>query len=582
MHRRTFGKLAGSVAAGAIGVDAVAASESVETFDPVEIESWDGTTIVGTLFVPPGDGPHPAVVATHGYGGDRTSAATVARRYAEHGYVALAYASRGFGDSGGESGFDGPKEVADTFVLIDQLAQETVDGVQLNIKQAGSPHGPAVGMDGSSYGGGIQLNTAAATEAWFDSADAVELATLQNALTSVSIRRNPLDAIVPRITWNDLLQAAAPNGVPKTVWDSFILAAGATGYEREGSPTPEGPDPRLYEYVAKAFATNEVPPEAVEYFAKRSPDTARIAANDVPALLIQGWPDNLLPPNQAVANVQEITDAGGEAAIAFYPGGHDESFPFEAAPQGAVGEYLDALSLAWMDRHVSGDSSRWAREGFSTVSMYQQQYPDVPDRYAAGQYPAWRSADEWPPAEMEPVTLDLAAASATDQTLIANTVAPTSFRGPTGSLFGGPGADAPVTTARFDFVAHGPVDIAGTPQLSLAVTPLGDNPVLFAKAAVVETDGNATVIDEQVLPYRIRDLPGRRTTIEFDLAAFQRYLEAGQGLRLLLSATDNGYARSRRSAGVVVHHDSPGASTLSVPVDSGADAQLVGRPGIEQ
>lgn len=138
-----------------------------------------------------------------------------------------------------------------------------------------------------------------------------------------------------------------------------------------------------------------------------------------------------------------------------------------------------------------------------------------------------------------------------------------------------------MTTARFDFVADGPVDVAETPQLSLSGTPLGNNPVLFAKAAVIDTDGSATVIDEQVLPYRIQSFPGRRTTIAFDMVAFQRYLAAGQGLRLLLSATGNGYARSRRSAGTIVHHDTPGASTLTVPVDKESEPSLVGQPPIE-
>jgi len=577
MRRRTFAQVLGSLAIySPAGAGPAAAEQSIETFDPVEIESWDGTTLVGRLFVPDSEGPHPAVVATHGYGGDRASAASVARPYAEDGYVALAYASRGFGDSGGESGFDGPKEVADTLTIIDRLASETVDGVELRIERADASGGPAVGMDGVSYGGGIQLNTAAAVDEWFEAADSVSRSALQKSLDTVSLDRNPLDAIVPRITWHDLLQAAAPNGVPKTVWDSFILAGGATGYEREEAPTTDGPDPRLFEFVAKALATNEVPPEAVSYFEKRSPDRARIADNGVPTLLIQGWPDNLLPPNQAVANLRAITDAGGEAAIAFYPAGHDVSFPFEPAPEGAVAEYLDALSLAWMDRHVRNDRSRWTRHEFAPVTFYQQQYPDVPDRHADGEFPAWRTADEWPPAALESTTLAFAAASDADQTVLANTVAPTSARGPTGSLFGGPGADAPVTTARFDFLARCPVDVAGTPRLRLEVTPLGDNPVIFAKAAIAGSEATETVVDEQVLPYRIRSFAGRRTEIEFDMVTFQRYLDAGQRLRILLSTTDNGYARSRRSGGLVVHHDSPEASTLTLPVESEADDPLVG------
>lgn len=568
MHRRAFTKLLGGFAvAGTVGTGPVVAAErSFTTHQRVEITSWDGTTIVGTLYVPDGPSPRPAVLLTHGYGNTRADAADTAKRYARNGYVVLAYDSRGFGDSGGESGFDGPKEVGDALVLVDQFAEGTFtlpDGDVVTVNIRPTENGPAVGMDGGSYAGGIQLNTAGATAEWFRDADAVQLPDLEETLEHVSLEPSPLDAIVPRITWHDLRQAAAPNGVIKQTWDAFILAVGAEGYERNNRPDAEGPDPRLYEFTVEAVATNELPDEAEAYFAKRSPDPAAIAANGVPTLQIQGWPDNLLPPNQALANVHGIQDAGGTAAIVFFPGGHDVEFPVESRPEGSVQPYLDAISLAWMDRHVEGDTSRWATNAFPTVSVYQQQFPDVPADHRTAPWPAWRAADEWPPTDVTASSLDLAAASATEQTVLANSIAPTSARGPTGSLFGSPNADAPVTSKRFDFVADGFVDVVGTPHLSLTVTPLGDDAFVFAKLALVEAgDRTGTVIDEQVMPVRVRDDPGRRTTVEFDLVAFQRYLDAGDRLRLILAATDNGYASSR-GAGAIVHH-AEGESTLTI------------------
>jgi putative CocE/NonD family hydrolase len=210
MRRRRFlATGAAALGAGMAGLDAAIAAQPdgnrLVVTEDVRVESADGTEIAATVYKPaePHPAGEPAVLMTHGYGGTRSGLAGKATRYAEAGYVAMAYDSRGFGDSGGTSGFNGPKEVADAQALIDLLADR--DAVF-------APGGdPAVGMDGGSYGGGIQLNVAATDDR--------------------------LDAIIPRITWNSLNQAAAPNGVIKLTWDSVILAAGApAGYRRGNRP----------------------------------------------------------------------------------------------------------------------------------------------------------------------------------------------------------------------------------------------------------------------------------------------------------------------------------------------------------
>src|SRR5215472_10256234 len=61
----------------------------------------DGVRLAGTLFVPIGHAPLPAVVLFHGSGPQGRDNLT-ARWFAEHGVEALTYDKRGTGDSNGD------------------------------------------------------------------------------------------------------------------------------------------------------------------------------------------------------------------------------------------------------------------------------------------------------------------------------------------------------------------------------------------------------------------------------------------------------------------------------------------------
>ena len=62
-----------------------------------------GTELSGTLLLPSGDGPHPAVVSLHGSGReDRSYNLGLGRHFAEAGVAWLAYDKRGVGRSGGD------------------------------------------------------------------------------------------------------------------------------------------------------------------------------------------------------------------------------------------------------------------------------------------------------------------------------------------------------------------------------------------------------------------------------------------------------------------------------------------------
>src|SRR4051794_13689069 len=71
------------------------------------------------------------------------------------GYNVLTWDPRGFGSSGGSVEVDSPDyEARDVSALIDWLAKQP----EAQLDKAGDPR---VGMNGSSYGGGIQWGTAA-------------------------------------------------------------------------------------------------------------------------------------------------------------------------------------------------------------------------------------------------------------------------------------------------------------------------------------------------------------------------------------------------------------------------------------
>ncbi len=77
-------------------------SGSIEAAD-VEIPAEGGIVLRGVLYLPEGQGPHPAITLAHGYGGVKEHGLLrFAEAFARAGFVALVHDHRGFGTSGGE------------------------------------------------------------------------------------------------------------------------------------------------------------------------------------------------------------------------------------------------------------------------------------------------------------------------------------------------------------------------------------------------------------------------------------------------------------------------------------------------
>ena len=568
--RRTFlkGATTALLAAGAVGTSVTSAAAATANgcrTTTQRIESWDGTELATRLYVPAGgdDGPYPAVLITHGYGSDKENEGgpptRMARKYAQHGYAVLTYDSRGFGESGGEVGVDGPKEVRDARTLLDWLGAASGALVgrdpDARLVARGDDGDIRVGMDGLSYAGGIQINLAAVDDR--------------------------LDAIVPRWAWNDLVYSLAPNGGVKLLWTTVLQGFGLRGsrdVERPGNgdlvpderDVRSGVDPRLYEFYAEGVARNELSPAAEAFFKLRSPSTKAegLAENAPPSLLIQGWNDTLFTATETVRNHALLSEAA-DSRMVFMRGGHslEQQTPLEQAD-------IDRMALTWMSRHVGGEPPENLPEPWSEApgesgskadddaNIRARRSADIPEvTYWRGQDGEFATVDGLPDAEAGPSRTLAAAANASDGT--TNLVGGPAPGSSSEVVFPRNDDYAPGTFADFDYPVEAETELLGVPELSLTVTPLGSEPRVFAKMYHVREDGSEELIYNQATPYEVEGAVGNPREISFELAGVERRFGAGDTLRVSISTTDVAYLNSRTSAGVRIDNE---ASVIRLPI----------------
>jgi predicted acyl esterase len=331
-------------------VAALQADEDAFESEQRRIESFDGTELDTTFYEPAADGPHPAVLMTHGWGRNKTDLQPLASVYASNDFVVLAYTSRGFGQgestdgSGGEVNSTSELERQDASALIEYLAQQ--DAVLTD-----GEDNPRVGMDGTSYGGGIQMRTA-----------------------SVDDR---LDSIVPRATWNNLAQALAPNGVIKRGWIEALELGGQSGnIAAENAETTSG-----------VLDRGRMTEADREYYRQRSPVTYD-EIEDTPALVIPELTDQLFPINQGVRNFRKLQSDGSRATLLLGQDGTHILGQSDSYPPGSETsrQFVGRIALQWHEAHLKdGDP------GVSTLHYYDEsadefmaaeEFPPHPERSA--------------------------------------------------------------------------------------------------------------------------------------------------------------------------------------------------------
>ncbi|MGW7101004.1 alpha/beta fold hydrolase [Streptomyces sp. NPDC054838] len=485
-----------------------------------------------------GPGNRPAVLLGHGFGGSKDDVRVQAERLARAGYAVLTWSARGFGRSGGRIGLNDPDyEVKDVSRLIDWLARRP----EVRLDGAGDPR---VGVAGASYGG-----AAALLAAGYD-------------------RR--VDAIAPQIAYWNLADSLFPNGVFKKLWAGVFFTTGTAQAPTPGRP-PADPaatasasatgcgrfQPELCAMYERVAVSGKPDAGARALLERRSPSAVGDRIK-VPALIVQGQDDSLFPLDQADAMAGAIAANGAPVAVDWAAGGHDGGLR-EAGR-------IESRVTAWFDRYLKGEAGAAAGPAFRVSRSGGLDSTDGAVRLRGA------SGDAYPGLTSGPRRFALAGreqgfanpAGASPPSL-------SSLPGVGGQLaaFGaGLSLDFPGQNARFESqpLSEG-VRITGTPTVRLRVrsTAADGSAVLFGKVYDVGPDGRQAVLPSQlVAPVRVTDA-GQGRSVELRLPAVDHAVEAGHRLRLVVAATDLGYASPVEPAAYTVAVEGP----LAVPVADG-------------
>ena len=290
------------------------------------VRSFDGTPIITHFFPAPGLAAGeraPTIMIGHGWGG--SGATSPPEQYARAGYNILTWDARGFGGSGGTAMIDHPAfEARDAQALISFIARQP----EALLDRRGDPR---VGMDGGSYGGGIQFITAA--------------------------RDRRVDVIAPTIAWNSLNRALYRAQVVKAGWDLALVGVGIPTSALLGIFSPAGVQTGhqsqfFYDAVTEGLSTGQLSSEFQAWLTQHGPanllDRVRI-----PTLIVQGTVDTLFTLDEAHANYVALRRNGIPMRMMFFCGGHGVCRT-QTDTDGSViatgGGLVERRKLAWFDR----------------------------------------------------------------------------------------------------------------------------------------------------------------------------------------------------------------------------------------
>lgn len=481
------------------------------------------TQIATTVYVPEhrAGAVYPLILHSHGWGGDRVTAADATfdssnfysvaidadvRKFWDEGYAVISFDERGFQDSAGAVRVMDPEfETRDAIAILD-WAEAHLD------LQRDASGDPRVGTVGGSYGGGFQL-----------------------LLAALDPR---VDAITPSVTWHHLPDALAPYGVIKKMYAfGLCLTARAVAqrtFSQDLSDTclqaADTPASKYDEDVDPALLHGFLGTHGMKHFQARHNDPAdafRMRAVD--ALFIQGQRDILFPLNEALANYNFLNGLGGDVRLISHQHGHRVGSPFTVQP--ALGATscgtLDTLAAthAWFDAKLRGNRAAIASLPKVCISLDNEQAVQLAAVPVGGSQTV-----------MVPATTVVAAQN----------------------NFGG---QAPSFIALGAPLAADGMVLAGIPLASLSVTPLvpGVEVVALVGIGVQSTGQTPRLIDDQVTPLR-----SSRTHSNVQLAGVGERLRAGDQVGVLFYGVYDEFDNVSKSNYPANHYQVSG--TVALPL----------------
>ena len=378
---------------------------------------------------------------------------------------------------------DSPQyEGRDVQALIDYVARQP----EAQLDGAGDPR---LGMSGASYGGGIQLVTAA-----IDSR---------------------VDAIAPDIAWHSLVTSLYKAQSPKAGWGSALFALGAEGGTIPGIPAGETGtlDPHITSAYTSGLAYGQFPEEDLQWFASRGPG-ALVDRIRIPTLLIQGTADTLFTLDEATTNYKILRANNVPTKMIWFCGGHGACLT-----DGGPALWVEQQTLRWFERYLKGDTA------VSTGPRFEWIADDGQVR-RAGNYPP--PSRQYPAAlgsGLLPINPDAASSGA----LIAATPSPL-------------GLHLPIRRPQPGS------QIVGAPKLTLSYSGQGTSSSTAVYAQIVDKKRNI-VVGNMVTPIRLV-LDGLPHTTTFTLEEIAASVEADSSYELQIIPATSVYG-PQRVAGLV-------------------------------
>ncbi|MHA0285580.1 CocE/NonD family hydrolase [Mycobacterium sp. C3-094] len=393
-------------------------------------------------------------------------------RLREAGYNVVTWDPRGEWRSGGIMHLDSPDlEGRDVSHIISFLS--TLPYVKLD-----TTNDPRLGMVGASYGGGIQLSAAAID--------------------------HRIDAIVPTIAWNDLVDVLFPRGAVNSAWGTLLPAVLVLTLARE--------HPRILPVAVMGVLFGKVQQsdlDLVESFGFAD----QIKDITAPTLLIQGTVDTLFPLSQADANAKDLLAAGTITKVIWYCGGHGACLS-----QPKRGEVILDRTMDWLDRYVMGDA---------TVST-------GPEFEWTDQNGVWYSSDKYPVDNGTPITatedtpktipfIPFLGGSGPDPRIL--------FHGPLQTLLGIASAGPALNAVNLKVPpAQELTHIVGAPELTLTYSGTGNAKHVYAQ---IVDDKTGLVLGTQATPIPVT-LDGDTHEVTFSLEQVAHTLQPGESVTVQL------------------------------------------------
>jgi ABC-2 type transport system ATP-binding protein len=434
----------------------------------------------------------PMLMHSHGWGGSRATDPAELATYLKAGYGVISFDQRGFGESGGHAYVESPAveghDVRALVRLVSRLPWVRQDG----------PGDPRMGAIGGSYGGGYQFLT---------------------AFEELRVTGRPvLDALAPEITWNDLSDSLAPDGVVRTAW-AVALSAGAV-------PSDALPA-NVYKALVEGAATGSWPNGSIPgtedmttFFRANGPKwhVEHGRRLDIPVLFGQGTTDSLFPLQQGLENWRTALTprARRHSIFVAYNGGHvlpavlPSGVSVDSDPCSrrlADGTFAD-LTVRFFDEQLRGRDT-----GLRGYGKFHLATPDS--------------------------TCTTVASVAANTTYDVGTVATPETGG------------APLAYE----VAAGPIRVAGTPYLTGTLTALGANNRAFYGLAVGTSPADAHLVQNNVLPLNtLEPVLGQPWRLALPSVAVD--VPAGQSLFVIASPLSDTFAgMGSRTPGAVLLED---------------------------